>query len=44
VKRWALLPGPLTVETGEITPTLKLKRRVIAERHAALIQGLYDGA
>ncbi len=44
VKRWALLPGPLTVEAGEITPTLKLKRRVIAERHAALIQGLYDGA
>jgi long-chain acyl-CoA synthetase len=43
VKRWALLPGPLQVETGELTPTLKLRRREILRRHAALIAALYDG-
>jgi long-chain acyl-CoA synthetase len=44
VKRWAFLPGPLSVEAGELTPTLKLKRRAILARHAALIDGLYAGA
>ncbi|MCB9780591.1 MAG: long-chain fatty acid--CoA ligase [Alphaproteobacteria bacterium] len=41
IKRWALLPGELTVEAGELTPTLKLKRRVVQERHAGLVAGLY---
>lgn len=41
VKRWVLLPQPLTVEAGELTATLKLKRRVIAQRHAAAIDALY---
>ena len=41
VKRFALLPRELAVETGELTPTLKLKRRVILERHRELIERLY---
>jgi long-chain acyl-CoA synthetase len=41
VKRFALVQRPWTIETGELTPTLKIKRRVINERHAAEIQTLY---
>jgi long-chain acyl-CoA synthetase len=41
VKRFAILPAPLTVETGELTPTMKLKRRVIAQRYADQIDALY---
>jgi long-chain acyl-CoA synthetase len=42
VTRFKLLPDEWTVETGELTPTLKRRRRVIAERYAAVIERLYD--
>jgi long-subunit acyl-CoA synthetase (AMP-forming) len=41
IKKIALLPKELSVETGELTPTLKLKRRVIHERHKETIEALY---
>jgi long-subunit acyl-CoA synthetase (AMP-forming) len=41
IKKVALLPRELSVETGELTPTLKLKRRVILELHRETIQALY---
>jgi len=41
IKKIALLSKELSVETGELTPTLKLKRRVILERHRETIQALY---
>ncbi len=41
IKRFAVLPAPLTPETGELTPTLKLKRRVIIEKYATEIDALY---
>ena len=41
VRRFTLLPAEWTAETGELTPTLKRRRRVIAERYAADIQRLY---
>lgn len=41
IKRFAVLPAPLTPETGELTPTLKLKRRVIADKYGTLIEELY---
>ena len=31
----------LTVETGEMTPTMKVKRKVISENNKAIIEGLY---
>jgi long-chain acyl-CoA synthetase len=43
VKRWRLLPVEWTPDTGELTPTLKLKRRVVHARHADDIATLYAG-
>ncbi|WP_298648353.1 long-chain fatty acid--CoA ligase [uncultured Proteiniphilum sp.] len=43
IKRFALLPAPFRVETGELTNTLKLRRKVILERYADIIDGLYEG-
>jgi long-chain acyl-CoA synthetase len=41
IKRFAVLAGQFTEETGELTPTQKVKRRAVAERHAASIEALY---
>jgi long-chain acyl-CoA synthetase len=41
VKHWRLLPAEWTTDTGELTPTLKLKRRVIHDRYAEEIDALY---
>lgn len=43
INRFALLPAELTIEGGELTPTLKVKRRVVDERYRSVIDGLYDG-
>lgn len=42
VKRWELLPMEWTPESSELTPTLKLKRRVVNERYADVIDRLYS--
>jgi long-chain acyl-CoA synthetase len=42
VKRFAILHRDLTVEDGELTPTLKVKRAVINERFAELFDALYS--
>ncbi len=41
IKRFAILPRDFTQEEGELTPTLKLKRRVVQDRYATQIQDLY---
>ncbi len=41
VKKWSLLPAEWTAESAELTPTLKLKRRVVHENYAAQIDALY---
>ena len=42
VKRFTILPRDFTAEDGEVTPTLKLKRRVCQEHFAAEIEALYS--
>jgi long-chain acyl-CoA synthetase len=42
VKNFAIVFPDFTQETGELTPTLKLKRRVIIERHRPVIESLYQ--
>jgi len=41
VKKIALLENEFTVEGGELTPTLKIKRRVIDEKYKDVIDGIY---
>jgi len=44
IKKVALLPKELTQAAGELTPTFKVKRRVVEERYKELIDDLYRGA
>ncbi len=41
VRKFALLNKPFTIESGELTPTLKLKRKVIEEKHKDIIEDFY---
>ena len=41
VKRFAILDRDLTEEDGELTPTAKVKRAVVHERHAERFDALY---
>jgi long-chain acyl-CoA synthetase len=41
IKRFSLLPAAFSIETGELTPTLKVKRHVVEEQYRALIDDLY---
>jgi len=42
IKRFALLPSEFTIDGGEVTPTMKVKRRVVEERWRAAIEKLYE--
>jgi long-chain acyl-CoA synthetase len=44
VRRVALLPEDFSIDGGELTPTLKVKRRVIDEKYSGLIDEIYNGA
>ena len=38
-----MLDRDFSQEAGELTPTMKLKRKVVAELHGALIDSVYEG-
>ena len=41
LKKFAVLAGDFTLESGELTPTLKVKRKVVAEKYRAELEKLY---
>jgi len=42
IKKFTILPRPLEIETGELTPTMKVRRRVVEERFKDLLDSLYQ--
>jgi long-chain acyl-CoA synthetase len=44
IKKFAVIPHDFTVEGGELTPTLKVKRKVVAHKYAGLVDSLYAPA
>jgi long-chain acyl-CoA synthetase len=43
VKKWVIVPDEWTPDSGEVTPSLKLKRRVVLDRYADEIESMYAG-
>jgi len=44
VKKFAILEKPFGIDTGELTPTMKIKRKVVAQKYAREIEAMYtDG-
>jgi long-chain acyl-CoA synthetase len=43
VKKWVIVPDGWTPDSGEITPSLKLKRRVVLDKYAEEIESMYAG-
>ncbi len=44
IKNFELLPTEFSVASGELTPTLKVRRRVVVEKYQEVIEGLYTAA
>lgn len=42
IKKFILLPNEFTIETGELTPTLKMKRKIIAKKYEKEINEIYS--
>ena len=44
VKKFQILPRDLTIEEGELTPSLKVKRKAVEKRYAPMLDKMYEGA
>ncbi|HEY5944937.1 MAG TPA: AMP-dependent synthetase/ligase, partial [Kofleriaceae bacterium] len=46
IKKFVILPAAFGIDTGELTPTMKIKRKVVAQKYAREIESMYieDGA
>jgi long-chain acyl-CoA synthetase len=42
LKKFKILPHDLSQETGELTPTLKVKRNVVYDKYAKELDGMYQ--
>ena len=43
LKKFAILPADMTLETGELTPSLKLKRKAVEAKYKDLLDAFYEG-
>jgi long-chain acyl-CoA synthetase len=43
IKRFELLPNEWTTEGGELTPTTKVRRKVVMEKYKDVVESLYSG-
>ncbi len=44
IRKFALLPSEFSVESGELTPNLKLKRRLVEQKYAPLLASFYESS
>ncbi len=44
IKKWALQPADMTLETGELTPSLKVKRKAVEAKYKSVLEAFYEGA
>jgi long-chain acyl-CoA synthetase len=44
IKRFAVRAAPFTIDAGELTPTLKIRRRIVYEKYRDIFEGLYAAA
>ena len=42
IRKFRILPVDFTEDTGELTPTMKVKRNVVAEKFASEIEAIYS--
>ena len=44
IKRFAILPNDFSIETGELTPSMKVKRKVVEEKYADILNSFYNSS
>ena len=44
VKQFAILPSDLSIDNGELTPSLKVKRKVVEKKYQAMLDKMYEGS
>ena len=44
VKKFAILPKDLSIDAGELTPSLKVKRKAVEKKYMELLDKMYEGA
>ena len=42
VKKWEILPADLTLEGGDLTPSMKLKRKTVEQKYRSQLDGFYE--
>lgn len=43
VRKFAVIPGNFSIDAGQLTPTMKLRRKAVIEAHRELVESLYAG-